>query len=199
MPRIVYNNRSGCVKVCLDKPVKSDNSLLGSSLDNSGGWSTKIANIQNPGASVGYDKEKICNGPCHTSSGGSSCGACTGTATLRSQLKTGLDKTCPHTYSEISVGHGMYPGQECGECVLLKCVDGPDADSKCLDTTSFLHQRVDDPSGTSNEISVSSFCKRWGCSVGGVRSQNSSDTQWSAGAKNFYSYKKADCTTGNPI
>jgi len=44
MPRIVYNNRSGCVKVCLDKPVKSDNSLLGSSLGD-GHWVTDDSNF----------------------------------------------------------------------------------------------------------------------------------------------------------
>ena len=166
-------------------------------VDSSAGWSKKTAFLQNPGASMGYDKVTMCKGPCPSGSGDSTCGACTGTATERNNLKTGLEKTCPITYAEISVGHAMYPGQLCGTCVLLKCVDGPDADSKCLNTTSFLHQRVDNPYGTSHEISVSSFCKRWGC--GKPRSKTPSDNQSNAAAKNFYSYKKADCKTGKPI
>ena len=155
-------------------------------------WSKPDNNVQYPGKNMGYDLNTMCSGPCKTGKGNSSCGTCTNTAAKIKGLQQGLDTVCNEKGSrEISVGHGMYPGQNCGDCVMLKCVDSSDGApanaTKCKDNTPFLHIRVDNEYGTSQEVSDDSFCKRWGCIKG---------QQENAAANNYYAYKKVSCQSG---
>ena len=61
--------------------------------------------------------------------------ATTGTCGLTSKIKGMALK-----YGDkISYGHGLYPGQKCGECVFVQCAPG-----LCTKPV-FAHMRVDDP------------------------------------------------------
>ena len=154
------------------------------------GWSKPMQYAAYPGARAGYDYAHMCgkNSCEYTSS--ASCGSC-----FSLGLPSILGTVCKQPQAEkMSFGHGMYPGQPCGTCVLVKCVT-PDLDiypqaTHCLDTSEFLHMRVDNPhNNSSQEVSDDQFCKRWGCS-------GSPRVATSAAANNWYEYKEADCATG---
>jgi hypothetical protein len=110
---------------------------------------------------------------------GALCGVCTNDAWASPPVNVpgfinGLKQICHGLQDEISVGHGMYEGHKCGECVCVKC--NSQSKGGCKSETPFLHMRQDDAYGSSNEVTTSFYNARW--SAGGEQ------------AVSFYEYKK---------
>ena len=95
----------------------------------------------------------------------------------------GLEQICQPSFpiDDISVGHGMYDGQLCGECVCIRC--DPQSDQGCQSEEPFLHMRQDDPYGSSNEVSAK------------YMKLGSPDARWYTNGQqdiSWYRYKKVD-------
>merc|ERR1712048_828248 len=90
------------------------------------------------------------------------------------QICTATDPSSPSV--KISVGHGMYEGHQCGECVCVRC--DPKSTGGCITSEPFLHMRQDDEYGSSNEVTYSFYQERW--TNGGMQ------------AGSFYNVKKVD-------
>lgn len=116
------------------------------------------------------------------------CGDCTNdywsTQTNINGFMAGIEQICVPTFDidDISVGHGMYDGHACGECVCIKC-DPTNSEGGCKSEEPFLHMRQDNPWGSSNEVSEK------------YMSSDSDEARWYTNgeqSKTWYLYKKVD-------
>jgi len=72
-----------------------------------------------------------------------------------------INKLACANLDQMSYGHGVHKGHECGECVFLKCVDEGTDGGSCKDKSVFAHVRVDNGYAASETETSPHFFGNW--------------------------------------